>query len=179
MVHPDQDHLFSLVRTEVHGGFTPVILVWKSGPNGLDVKAPLMKFGIPLGSNIVVNIYKNHTYFAFNHNHQLDVTVLNSYVFKFLLERFYCILYTRRGKTPGSLLVRGWHLHLPPSSLSAGNMMEVAAGPWTEVFEGSERTETSGRAETLLGSSTLTLAPLVADPPSVRRSQPIFISSSR
>lgn len=51
--------------------------------------------------------------------------------------------------------------------------MEVAAGPWTEVFEGSERTETS------LGSSTLTLAPLVAEPPSLRRSQPIFINSNR
>ncbi|XP_030255226.1 growth factor receptor-bound protein 7 isoform X1 [Sparus aurata] len=52
-------------------------------------------------------------------------------------------------------------------------MMEVAAGPWTEVFEGSERNGES------LGSSTLTLAPLVADSPSIRRSQPIFINSNR
>lgn len=51
--------------------------------------------------------------------------------------------------------------------------MEVAAGPWTEVFEGSERNGES------LGSSTLTLAPLVADSPSIRRSQPIFINSNR
>ncbi|XP_034564571.1 growth factor receptor-bound protein 7-like [Notolabrus celidotus] len=57
-------------------------------------------------------------------------------------------------------------------------MMEVA-GPWMEVFEGSERTEKPGRAETLLGSSTLTLAPLVAESPSVRRSQPILITSNR
>ncbi|XP_069560577.1 growth factor receptor-bound protein 7 [Brachyistius frenatus] len=57
-------------------------------------------------------------------------------------------------------------------------MMEVA-GPWTEVFEGSERKEESGGGEPLLGSSTLTLAPLVADSPSVRRSQPILITSSR
>nr|XP_046232622.1 growth factor receptor-bound protein 7 isoform X2 [Scatophagus argus] len=57
-------------------------------------------------------------------------------------------------------------------------MMEVA-GPWTEVFEGSERSEKSGRADALLGSSTLTLAPLVADSPSIRRSQPIFIASNR
>ncbi|CAJ1081443.1 growth factor receptor-bound protein 7 [Xyrichtys novacula] len=57
-------------------------------------------------------------------------------------------------------------------------MMEVA-GPWTEVFEGSERTEKPGQAETLLGSSTLTLAPLVpAESPSVRRSQPIIIIAS-
>ncbi|XP_041829439.1 growth factor receptor-bound protein 7 [Melanotaenia boesemani] len=41
-------------------------------------------------------------------------------------------------------------------------MMEVA-GNWTEM----------------LGSSTLTLAPLVADSPSVRRSQPILIPSNR
>ncbi|XP_042372674.1 growth factor receptor-bound protein 10-like, partial [Plectropomus leopardus] len=54
-------------------------------------------------------------------------------------------------------------------------MMEVA-GPWTEVFEGSERKETSGGA---VGSSTLTLAPLVADAPSVRRSQPILITVNR
>ncbi|XP_026207899.1 growth factor receptor-bound protein 7 [Anabas testudineus] len=57
-------------------------------------------------------------------------------------------------------------------------MMEVA-GPWTEVFEGSERTEESGGADSLLGSSTLTLAPLVSDSPSIRRSQPIFITSNR
>lgn len=57
--------------------------------------------------------------------------------------------------------------------------MEVA-GPWTEVFEGSERSEASaGRADALLGSSTLTLAPLIADSPSIRRSQPILISSNR
>uniref|UniRef100_A0A7N6BNR8 Growth factor receptor bound protein 7 n=1 Tax=Anabas testudineus TaxID=64144 RepID=A0A7N6BNR8_ANATE len=56
--------------------------------------------------------------------------------------------------------------------------MEVA-GPWTEVFEGSERTEESGGADSLLGSSTLTLAPLVSDSPSIRRSQPIFITSNR
>ncbi|XP_029312136.1 growth factor receptor-bound protein 7 [Cottoperca gobio] len=54
-------------------------------------------------------------------------------------------------------------------------MMEVA-GPWTEVFEGSEM---SGGSETLLGSSTLTLAPLVADSPSIRRSQPILITLNR
>lgn len=56
--------------------------------------------------------------------------------------------------------------------------MEVA-GPWTEVFEGSERKEKSGGAGTLLGSSTLTLAPLVADGPSIHRSQPILITSNR
>ncbi|XP_020506174.2 growth factor receptor-bound protein 7 [Labrus bergylta] len=61
---------------------------------------------------------------------------------------------------------------------STGIMMEVA-GPWAEVFEGSEGTESPGRAETLLGSSTLTLAPLVAESPSVRRSQPILITSNR
>ncbi|XP_060950832.1 growth factor receptor-bound protein 7 [Limanda limanda] len=54
-------------------------------------------------------------------------------------------------------------------------MMEVA-GPWTEVFERSEESEGGG---TLLQSSTLTLAPLLADSPSVRRSQPILISSNR
>eukprot|EP00064_Thunnus_orientalis_P014457 superscaffoldBa00002507_g14502 len=58
-------------------------------------------------------------------------------------------------------------------------MMEVE-GPWTEVFEGSETVnEKSGGAETLLGSSTLTLAPLIADSPSIRRSQPILITSNR
>ncbi|XP_074475066.1 growth factor receptor-bound protein 7 [Sebastes fasciatus] len=56
--------------------------------------------------------------------------------------------------------------------------MEVA-GPWTEIFEGSEMKETSGGSETLLGSSTLTLAPLVADSPTVRRSQPILITVNR
>ncbi|XP_076008423.1 growth factor receptor-bound protein 7 isoform X2 [Genypterus blacodes] len=56
--------------------------------------------------------------------------------------------------------------------------MEVA-GPWTEVFEGSERNETSGGASDLLGSSTLTLTPLIADSPSVRRSQPILITANR
>ncbi|XP_056153298.1 growth factor receptor-bound protein 7 [Lampris incognitus] len=53
--------------------------------------------------------------------------------------------------------------------------MEVA-GPWKEAFEGSERTDGE---ETLLGSSAQTLAPLVAEPPSVRRSQPILISADR
>lgn len=58
-------------------------------------------------------------------------------------------------------------------------MMEVAAAaPWTDMFE-SERNQVSGRAETLLGSSSLTLAPLMADSASVRRSQPIFITSNR
>ncbi|XP_027145621.1 growth factor receptor-bound protein 7 isoform X2 [Larimichthys crocea] len=57
-------------------------------------------------------------------------------------------------------------------------MMEVA-GPWTEVFEGSEMKEQPGRAETLLGSSTLTLAPLVDDSPSISRSQPILIRTNR
>ena len=57
--------------------------------------------------------------------------------------------------------------------------MEVA-GPWTEVFEGSsELKEKPDRAEKLLGNSSLTLAPLVADSPSIRRSQPIFITSNR
>uniref|UniRef100_A0A8D3AFU3 Growth factor receptor bound protein 7 n=2 Tax=Scophthalmus maximus TaxID=52904 RepID=A0A8D3AFU3_SCOMX len=51
-------------------------------------------------------------------------------------------------------------------------MMEVA-GPWTEVFGGSERTDVSDGAE------ALTLAPLVDDSPSVRRSQPILITSNR
>ncbi|XP_035764658.1 growth factor receptor-bound protein 7-like [Neolamprologus brichardi] len=55
-------------------------------------------------------------------------------------------------------------------------MMEVA-GSWAEVFEGSEAKEES--SETLLGSSTLTLAPLVSDSPSIRRSQPILITSNR
>ncbi|XP_022070450.1 growth factor receptor-bound protein 7 [Acanthochromis polyacanthus] len=50
-------------------------------------------------------------------------------------------------------------------------MMEVA-GPWTEVFEASDRQEASG-------GSTLTLAPLVGDSPSIRRSQPILIASNR
>lgn len=59
-----------------------------------------------------------------------------------------------------------------------GNM-EVAAGPWPEVFEGDDGTEARDGGDVLLGSSTLTLAPLVADSPSVRRSQPIFISSNR
>lgn len=59
------------------------------------------------------------------------------------------------------------------------DMMEVAAAaPWTDVLE-SERNQVSGRAETLLGSSNLTLAPLMADSASVRRSQPIFITSNR
>ncbi len=70
------------------------------------------------------------------------------------------------------------HRDIWPPSVPSGNMMEVA-GPWTEVFEGSERTETSGGADTLLGSSTLTLAPLVADSPSIPRSQPILITSNR
>ncbi|XP_028286981.1 growth factor receptor-bound protein 7 [Parambassis ranga] len=56
--------------------------------------------------------------------------------------------------------------------------MEVA-GPWTEVFEASERTENSVGAETMLGSSTLTLAPLVPESPSIRHSQPILITSNR
>uniref|UniRef100_A0A1A8IXR3 Growth factor receptor-bound protein 7 n=2 Tax=Nothobranchius kuhntae TaxID=321403 RepID=A0A1A8IXR3_NOTKU len=56
-------------------------------------------------------------------------------------------------------------------------MMEVTE-PWTEVFSGSERTESSGEGETLSGSS-LTLTPLISDSPSVRRSQPILIPSNR
>ncbi|KAM7370394.1 hypothetical protein PAMP_009947 [Pampus punctatissimus] len=39
--------------------------------------------------------------------------------------------------------------------------------------------EKSGGAEMLLGSSTLTLDPLTADSSSIRRSQPIFITSNR
>lgn len=59
------------------------------------------------------------------------------------------------------------------------DMMEVAAdAPWTDMFE-SESNQVPGLAETLLGSSNLTLAPLVADSTSVRRSQPILITSSR
>ncbi|KAK5881666.1 hypothetical protein CesoFtcFv8_022441 [Champsocephalus esox] len=69
--------------------------------------------------------------------------------------------------------------HLPPDNAqSTGNMMEVA-GPWTEVFEGSEMKDMSDGAETLLGSSTLTLAPLVPESPSIRRSQPILITGIR
>ncbi|KAM3591975.1 uncharacterized protein V6R79_010536 [Siganus canaliculatus] len=60
--------------------------------------------------------------------------------------------------------------------------MEVA-GPWTEVFEASDMKDSPDRADPLLGGSSLTLAPLVGDSPSVqrrhRRSQPIFITSSR
>lgn len=54
----------------------------------------------------------------------------------------------------------------------------VAAAPWTDMFE-PERNQGSGRAEALLGSSSLTLAPLMAESASVRRSQPIFIASNR
>lgn len=57
-------------------------------------------------------------------------------------------------------------------------MMEVA-GPWTEVFGGSEGTDEPEGGDALLGSSTLTLAPLVCDSPCVRRSQPIVIASNR
>uniref|UniRef100_A0A3P8VIU4 Growth factor receptor bound protein 7 n=2 Tax=Cynoglossus semilaevis TaxID=244447 RepID=A0A3P8VIU4_CYNSE len=57
-------------------------------------------------------------------------------------------------------------------------MMEVAE-PWTEVFGSSERMENSEGADLLLSSSTLTLSPLVADSPSVHRSQPILITSNR
>lgn len=54
------------------------------------------------------------------------------------------------------------------------SVMEVAAAaPWTEVFEASDRKQPS------LGSSTLTLAPLVADSTAVRRSQPILIAPNR
>ncbi|KAK9530834.1 hypothetical protein VZT92_012313 [Zoarces viviparus] len=56
-------------------------------------------------------------------------------------------------------------------------MMEVE-GPWKEVFEGSERKETSEEAEVLLGSSC-SLAPLVDQSPSIRRSQPIVINVNR
>lgn len=59
-----------------------------------------------------------------------------------------------------------------------GNM-EVAAGPWSEIFEGDGGTEANSGGDVMLGSSTLTLTPLVAESPSVRRSQPIFISSNR
>ncbi|KAM4623894.1 growth factor receptor-bound protein 7 [Polymixia lowei] len=51
--------------------------------------------------------------------------------------------------------------------LNPSEAMEVA-GSWKEVFEGSE-----------VGSSTLTLAPLLADTASVRRSQPILITPNR
>lgn len=58
-------------------------------------------------------------------------------------------------------------------------MMEVAAAaPWTDVFE-SERTQASSRVGASLGGSSLTLAPLMADSGSVRRSQPIFITANR
>ncbi|XP_034050542.1 growth factor receptor-bound protein 7 isoform X2 [Thalassophryne amazonica] len=57
-------------------------------------------------------------------------------------------------------------------------MMEIE-GPWTEVFDGSDRKENPRAAETLLGSSSLTLAPLVADSLSIRRSQPILIAANR
>ncbi|XP_031696441.1 growth factor receptor-bound protein 7-like, partial [Anarrhichthys ocellatus] len=56
-------------------------------------------------------------------------------------------------------------------------MMEVE-GPWKEVFEGSERKETSEEAEVLLGSSR-SVAPLVDWSPSIRRSQPIVINVNR
>uniref|UniRef100_A0A8C6WIE9 Growth factor receptor bound protein 7 n=1 Tax=Neogobius melanostomus TaxID=47308 RepID=A0A8C6WIE9_9GOBI len=56
-------------------------------------------------------------------------------------------------------------------------MMEVA-GPWTEVFEGSDRNG-SPEEESFLTGSTLTLAPLVSESASVRRSQPIFITANR
>ncbi|XP_028332126.1 growth factor receptor-bound protein 7 [Gouania willdenowi] len=55
-------------------------------------------------------------------------------------------------------------------------MMEVASGAWTEVFEASEQSEAE---EALLGGSTLTLAPLVVDTHTVRRSQPILIAPNR
>ncbi|KAK7919444.1 hypothetical protein WMY93_010728 [Mugilogobius chulae] len=54
--------------------------------------------------------------------------------------------------------------------------MEVA-GPWSEVFEGSGRTG-SPEEESFLGGSTMTLAPLVSEPASVRRSQPILIATN-
>ncbi|KAM9425157.1 growth factor receptor-bound protein 7 [Pholidichthys leucotaenia] len=57
-------------------------------------------------------------------------------------------------------------------------MMEVD-GPWTEGFEGFERKEESEGEEAPLGSSSLTLAPLVADSPSIHRSTPILITSNR
>lgn len=58
--------------------------------------------------------------------------------------------------------------------------MEVQ-GQWVEVFEGSDRQEDSGGEGELLGSSTITLAPLVANPPPppIRRSQPLVIHRSR
>lgn len=43
-------------------------------------------------------------------------------------------------------------------------------GQWPEVFEGFDRQENSGGEDDLLGSSTLTLAPLVASPSSPSRS---------
>ncbi|XP_024141558.1 growth factor receptor-bound protein 7 isoform X2 [Oryzias melastigma] len=58
------------------------------------------------------------------------------------------------------------------------DMMEVE-GIYTEVFECSERKEGSGGADSLMVSSTLSLAPLVDSSPSVRRSQPILITSNR
>ncbi|XP_046888458.1 growth factor receptor-bound protein 7 isoform X1 [Hypomesus transpacificus] len=58
-----------------------------------------------------------------------------------------------------------------------GHVMEIE-GPWTEVFECSERKQDHGEEE-LLGSSTLTLAPLVPRPPPVQRSQPLIITKSR
>ncbi|XP_068161516.1 growth factor receptor-bound protein 7 [Antennarius striatus] len=57
------------------------------------------------------------------------------------------------------------------------HMMELD-GPWSEEFD-SEMGEKSGGADTMLGSSTLTLAPLVVDSPPIRRSQPIAISINR
>ncbi|XP_068439433.1 growth factor receptor-bound protein 7 [Clinocottus analis] len=54
-------------------------------------------------------------------------------------------------------------------------MMEVA-GPWTEVFEGSEAPRGT---DTLPGNATRPLVPLVAEDPPIRRSQPILITVNR
>ncbi|KAL0984191.1 hypothetical protein UPYG_G00138320 [Umbra pygmaea] len=60
-----------------------------------------------------------------------------------------------------------------------GHLMEVQ-GQWMEVFESSDRQDSGGK-DKHLGSSTLTLAPLVTKPPPppVRHSQPLVIPGSR
>ncbi|XP_053727826.1 growth factor receptor-bound protein 7 isoform X1 [Synchiropus splendidus] len=56
--------------------------------------------------------------------------------------------------------------------------MEVE-GSWTEAFDGSDINEGSGGTSHFLSSSSLTLAPLLTDGSSIRRSNPILITSNR
>ncbi|KAM9832370.1 growth factor receptor-bound protein 7 [Neosynchiropus ocellatus] len=56
--------------------------------------------------------------------------------------------------------------------------MEVE-GSWTEAFDDSDINEESGGSSHFLSSSSLTLAPLLADGSSIRRSNPILITSNR